>query len=72
MVKKKALTIAFVKSVLEVLDRLGPTEGRRRRQQRPRRRGRGRTGNQRQQLRVTLDLDRLHRTGGDLVAGSSH
>jgi hypothetical protein len=63
-VKKQALTVALGKSVLEVLDRLGPTEGCRRRLRRPRRPGHGKMGNQQQQPGVTLDLDRLRQTGG--------
>jgi hypothetical protein len=72
MVKKQALTVALVKSVLEVKDHLGRTEGRHRRRRHPRRRGCGRMGNQRQQPRVTLDLDRLRQIGGDPRSGSSH
>jgi hypothetical protein len=67
---KHALTGALVKSVLQVLDRMGPT-GAHRHWRRPRRRGRRGRRHQQQQPRVTLDLDRLHQTGGDPGAGSS-
>jgi hypothetical protein len=66
---KHVLTVALVKSVFQVLDRMGPT-GIRRRRRRPRHHDRRGRWHQQQQLGVTLDLDRLHRTGGDPGAGS--
>jgi hypothetical protein len=68
---KHVLTVAPVKSVLQVLDRMGPTRARRR-QRHPRRRGHRGRRHQQQQPEVTLDLDWLHQTGGDPGAGSLH
>jgi hypothetical protein len=62
---KQVPTGALVKSILRVLDRLGPSGGRRRRRRRPRRRGHGRTSHRRSETEVTLELDRLRWTGGD-------
>jgi hypothetical protein len=67
---KHVLTVALVKSVLQVLDHMGPTGARSHRRQ-PRHHGRRGRRHQQQQPRVTLDLDRLHQTGGDPGAGSS-
>jgi hypothetical protein len=67
---KHVLTVALVKSVLQVLDHMGPTGARSHRRQ-PRHHGRRGRRHQQQQPRVTLDLDQLRRTGGDLGAGSS-
>jgi hypothetical protein len=68
---KQSLTIAFVKSILQVLDRVGPTEMCRR-QRHPRQHGRRGRRHRRPVPRGTLDLDRLRRTGGNPGAGSSH
>jgi hypothetical protein len=59
-----------MKCILQFLDRLGPTVARHRRR-RPRR---GRRGRQHHRIVPggTLDLDRLHRTGGDPGVGPSH
>jgi hypothetical protein len=67
---KHSLTVALVKSALQVLHRMGPTG---RSHHRRRLRCRGRRGRRHHQTVPggTLDLDRLHRTGGDLVAGPS-
>jgi hypothetical protein len=62
---KQTLTVALVKSVLQVLDHLGPSGRRHRRRRRPKHQGRGRTGHHRPEPEVTLDLDRLRQTGGD-------
>jgi hypothetical protein len=61
---KHMLTVALVKSVLQVMDRMVPTRHHRH-QQHSRHRGRGRNGHRRPVLGGTLDLDRLYRTGGD-------
>jgi hypothetical protein len=55
MKNNKQLTIALVNSILRVLDQVGPNHVCRRR--------RG-VAVHRQELRATLDLDRLHQTGG--------
>jgi hypothetical protein len=68
---KHALTVALVKSVLQVLDRMGPTRARRR-QRHPRRRGHRGRRHQQQQPGVTLDLDWLRWTRGDPKARSLH
>jgi hypothetical protein len=65
---KHTVTVALVKSVLQVLDHMGPTR-RRHRRRCPRRRGRGRNGYRRLVPGGTLDLDRLCRTGGNPRAG---
>jgi hypothetical protein len=68
---KNSLTIALVKSILQVLDRMDPT-GARRHRRRPRRCGRRGSRHHRPVPGGTLDLDWLHRTRGDLGAGPSH
>jgi hypothetical protein len=67
---KHTLTVALVNSILHVLDRLGPTVARRRRR-RPRCRGPRRRRHHRTVPEGTLDLDWLHRTGGDPGTGPS-
>jgi hypothetical protein len=68
---KHTLIVALVKSILQVMYRLGPTVARRRRRRRPRHRGRRGRRHHRTMLRGTLDLDRLCRTGGDPKARPS-
>jgi hypothetical protein len=67
---KHTLTVALVKHILQVLDRLGPTVARHR-WQCPRHRGRRGRWHHRTMLRGTLDLDRLHQTKGDPGSGPS-
>jgi hypothetical protein len=66
---KQELTIALVKSILQVLDRVGPTSTHRRRR-RPSCRGRRGARIHRLVPRAPLDLDRLRRTRGDPRAGT--
>jgi hypothetical protein len=68
---KQSLTAALVKSILQVLDQVDPTELRRHRR-RPRRRDRRGSRHRRPVLRGTLDMDWLHRIGGDPGVGPSH
>jgi hypothetical protein len=60
-----------MKSIVQVLDQIGPT-GVRRRRRCPRRCGRRVNRHRRPMPGGTLDLVRLHRTGGDPGVGQSH
>jgi hypothetical protein len=67
---KHSLTVALVKSVLQVLDWMGPT-GARRCRRRPRHRAHRGRRHHRTVLVGTLYLDQLHQTGEDPRAGPS-
>jgi hypothetical protein len=62
---EQSLTVALVRSILQVLGRVGPT-GTRRRWRQPKRRGRRGNHARRLVLRAPMNLDWLHRTGGAL------
>jgi hypothetical protein len=68
---KQALTVALVKSILQMFNRVGPTSMCRR-WRRPRRRGQRGARIRRPVPGATLDLDRLRRTGRDPGVGTSH
>jgi hypothetical protein len=67
---KKELTIALVNLILRVLDRVGPTSAQHHRC-RPCHHGWWRVAAHRPMPKAVLDLDRLHRIGGDPRAGTS-
>jgi hypothetical protein len=68
---KQTLTGALVKSILQVLDRVGPT-GVRRHWRPSRRHGRRGAGLRWPMPGATMDLDRFHRIRGDPGTGTSH